>query len=92
MIMLIRIIIFRNDLADNVSESDFFFYSKSLFEPHLDKTNKMVCAPSKDSDQPGHPPSLIRVFAVRMKKAWVLRYPLSASKDSDQNGRMPRLI
>ena len=22
------------------------------------------CAPSKDSDQPGHPPSLIRVFAV----------------------------
>ena len=26
------------------------------------------CAPSKDSNQPGHPPSLIRVFAVRMKK------------------------
>ena len=23
------------------------------------------CAPSKDSDQPGHPPSLIRVFAGR---------------------------
>ena len=23
------------------------------------------CAPSEDSDQPGHPPSLIRVFAVR---------------------------
>ena len=32
----------------------------------------MACAPSEDSDQPGHPPSLIRVFAVRMKKAWVL--------------------
>ena len=31
------------------------------------------CVPSKDSDQPGHPPSLIRVFAVRMKKAWVLK-------------------
>ena len=27
-------------------------------EPPHDKTNKMVCAPSKDSDQPGHPPSL----------------------------------
>ena len=40
--------------------------------PH-DKTNKMEYAPSKDSDQPGHPPSLIRVFAVCMKKAWVLR-------------------
>ena len=30
-----------------------------------DKTNKMACAPSEDSDQPGHPSSLIRVFAVR---------------------------
>ena len=50
------------------------------------------CAPSKDSDQPGHSPSLIRVLAVRMKKAWVLSYPLSASKDSDQTGWMPRLI
>ena len=47
--------------------------------PH-DKTNKMACAPSKHSDQPGHPPSLIRVFAVRMKKAWVLSYPLSAQQ------------
>ena len=36
------------------------------------------CAPSEDSDQPGHPPSLIRVFAVCMKKAWALGYPLSA--------------
>ena len=27
-------------------------------EPLHDKTNKMTCAPSKDSDQPGHPPSL----------------------------------
>ena len=38
------------------------------------------CAPSEDSDQPGHPPSLIRVFAVRMMKAWVLSYPLSAQQ------------
>ena len=44
--------------------------------PH-DKTKKMT-VPSEDSDQPGHPPSLLRVFAVRMKKAWVLSYPLSA--------------
>ena len=48
------------------------------YEPPHDKTNKMTCAPSADSDQPGHPPSLIRVFAVRMKKAWPLSYPLSA--------------
>ena len=43
----------------------------------MTKPTKM-CAPSEDSDQPGHPPSLIRVFAVRMKNAWVLSYPLSA--------------
>ena len=36
------------------------------------------CAPSEDSDQLGHRPSLIRVFAVSRKKAWVLSYPLSA--------------
>ena len=36
------------------------------------------CAHSEDSDQPGHPPSLIRLFAVRMMKPWVLGYPLSA--------------
>ena len=40
----------------------------------------MTCAPSEDSDQPGHPPSLIRVFAVPMKKAWILSYPLSAQR------------
>ena len=49
-----------------------------IFEPVYDKTYKMACAPSEDSDQTGHPPSLIRVLAVRMKKAWVLSYPLSA--------------
>ena len=38
------------------------------------------CAPSEDSDQPGHLPRLIRVFAVRMKKAWVLSYLFSAQR------------
>ena len=53
------------------------------YEPAHDKTNKMACAPSKDSVQPGNLPSLIRAFAVRMKKAWVLSYLLSTQ---------PRLI
>ena len=35
-----------------------------IFEPSHDKTNKMTYAPSEGSDQPGHPPSLIRVFTV----------------------------
>ena len=44
------------------------------------KTIKMICAPSEDSDQPEHPPSPIRVFADRMKKALVLSYSLSAQQ------------
>ena len=50
----------------------------SWTEPPHDKTNKMTFAPSQDSDQPGHPPSLIRVFAVHMKKHRLLSYPSSA--------------
>ena len=44
------------------------------------KTNKTTCAPGKDSNQPGHPPSLIRVFPIRMKNALVLGYLLSAQR------------
>ena len=52
----------------------------------------MTWVPSKDSDQPGHSPSLIRVFAVHMKKHWAFNYLLSTSEDYDQTERMPRLI
>ena len=38
--------------------------SESSFALQHDKTNKMTFAPSEDSDQPGHPSSLIRVFAM----------------------------
>ena len=48
------------------------------YEPPHAKTNKMTCAPSEDAEQPRHPPSLIRVFAVRMKKHWAINYLLSA--------------
>ena len=34
-----------------------------VYESAHDNTNKMACATSED--QPGHPPSLIRIFAVR---------------------------
>ena len=60
-------------------------------KPAHDKTYKMACASSGDSDQPGHPPSLIRVFAVRMKQAWDLATHWAHSEDADQTGRMPRL-
>ena len=39
-------------------------YKALLRESVHDKTNKMSCAPSEESDQPGHPQSLIIVFAV----------------------------
>ena len=55
------------------------------YEPQHYKTNRMTCAPSKDSDQPGHPPS-----------QWVAEDPLFLHADSedsdDQTGRMSRLI
>ena len=55
--------------------------SSLTFELPHDKTNEMACAPSEDSYQPGHPTSLIRVFVVRMKKAWVLSYWADAQAD-----------
>ena len=60
---------------------DYWTYKLVLegtYEPPHDKTNKMTYASSEDADQPGRSPSLIRVFAVRMKKAWVCSYPFSA--------------
>ena len=65
------------------------------------------CAPSENSDQPGHPPSLIRVFAVRILgihpawsesslcAQWIAKDPSflhADSEDSGQNGQIPRLI
>ena len=58
-------------------------------EPPHDKTNKMTCAPSVNSDQPGHPLSLITVFAVRMKKHWVLSYPMSVQRRLIRLGGCP---
>ena len=61
--------------------SDIYSYvDPDTFEPPHDKTNKLACAPNEDSDQPGHPHWLIRVLAVRMKKAWIISYPLSAQR------------
>ena len=61
-------------------------------EPPRDKTNKMARAPSEDSDQPGHPPSLIRVFAVCLRVVKDPSFLQADSEDSDQTWRMPRLI
>ena len=52
-----------------------FYVCLVVCEPQHDRTNKMTCAPSVDSDQPEHPLSLIRFFNVRMMKQLVLSYP-----------------
>ena len=44
------------------------FQGKSRMSHSTKKNSKMSSASSKYSDQPGHQPSLIRVFAVCMKK------------------------
>ena len=41
-----------------LEQCDFNIYVP-LCEPPHDKSSKMACAPSEDTDQPGHPPSLI---------------------------------
>ena len=64
--------------AENVLKIQRTFLLKAYEQP-CGKTNKMSVRPAK-TDQPGHLPNLIRVFAVRMKKAWVLSYPLSAQR------------
>ena len=48
-----------------------------------------MTVPSEDSDQPGHPPGLIRVFAMGNSGPSFLH---ADKEDSDQTGRMPRLI
>ena len=42
----------------------FFFFLCVLFEPPDDKNNKMLYAPSEDSDQPGHLSSLISLHCA----------------------------
>ena len=54
-----------------------------LIELQHDKTNKMTCAPSEPAHQPGHQPSLMRVFAVRLKKLWLLCLPTECTAKID---------
>ena len=60
-----------------------------LFEPQHDKTRKMTCVPSNASDQPGHPPTLIRVFAVYSVGSSGNKVPLCGQQ---RLIRLPKLI
>ena len=61
-------------------KNEFFEKRRENIWAALCQNQQNDCAPSEDSDQSGHPPWLIRVIAVRMKKAWTLSYPLSVQR------------
>ena len=63
-----------------------------LMNLYLMRHDKKTCASSKDTDQPGHPPSRISVFAVFLKKVGSSGTLKAHCEDSDQTGRMPRMI
>ena len=52
----------------------------------------MTCAPSEDSDQHAHPPSLIRVFALHFMGSLGPKLSSGGREDSDQTVWVPRLI
>ena len=63
----------------NVRDSESCWWSGNKWATTW-QNQQNECAAGEDSDRPGHPPSLIRVFAIRMKIPWVLSYPLSAQR------------
>ena len=46
----------------NINAHTKFGENPLIFEPEHDKTNKVACAPSEDSDQPGHLLSLVSLL------------------------------
>ena len=63
-----------------------------IYVPLHDKTNKMTCTPSVDSDQPGHLPTLISVSLCTQRIDKDPRYLHAESEGSDQTGWMAKLI
>ena len=54
-------------IASDISFMNLISWSLLTNEPPHDKTNKMACALSEDSDQPGHPPSPISSLSAWIK-------------------------
>ena len=75
------------DLCDIVFQSVLLVWVM-VFEPGHDKTNKVTVCPAKTQISLGIRP-VWSVFAVSMKKAWVLCYPLSAQPRLIRLGECP---
>ena len=58
----------------------FYALHSSIFPQKNLHMFVITWTPCDDSDHPGYPPSLIGVFVVRMKKHWVLSYPMRTAK------------
>ena len=69
-------------ILGNVGNDNFDFGQRGnkATQPEQDKTNKRIGAHGEDADQPGHPPSLIRVFACIQ---WVATDPRFLRADSE---------
>ena len=76
--LLLLCVFFLNKFAMHKKRFNSYYCFWILFEQEHDRTNKMTCAPSGDSYQPWHQPSLIRAFAVHMNKLLVLSFLLRA--------------
>ena len=61
-----------------------------LCEPQHDKSNKMTCAPSEDSDQPGHPPTVWSESSLCI--FWVAKDPMILLADSEDSSLGAQLI
>ena len=55
----------RNHKGNECTNEKLWSYRKLMWASTWQNQQNM-CVPSEDSDQPGHPPCLIRVFAVRL--------------------------
>ena len=76
----IRVFLMMRDVPPNICATEGIFLN-ILNEPRHDKTSKVSVRPAKTQISLGiRMPSLIRVFAVRMKKSWVISYTLSAQR------------
>ena len=63
----------------------------SSYMSHPDKTNKMACAPSEDSDQPGHPHSLIRASKVYVDMRLLITHKICYVDKQLKSIRLPYL-
>ena len=61
----------------------------NLNEPHRDKTNKMVCAPSENTDRPGHPHNLISLRYALSGKLRTLAFFMRTAKTLIRLGGCP---